>query len=137
MGMFKKKGPEVIDLADLRHKGILQRSQAIAKKKEARINEEGIVDLSLLSKNIGNNNSSLNSNKNTEAFGFLSNLASVGNEIDNVKAESTTASDNLISAKRMHGGEIQSLKIKIEDIEYKVDRFIERLDKIEKKLEDA
>lgn len=106
MGLFRKKGQEVLDLTELRDRGILQRSREIADREKIHsANENKIINLSAIP-----------AEKNND-FGFLDNLASAG--IDNEKTR---------------GEGIEHLKIKIEDIEYKLERLIERLEKIEERL---
>ncbi len=105
MGIFKKKSPEVLDLTELQRKGILERSNELAKMEKWTANEK-VVDLT---------SSSLNKGSET-SFDLLNNLASA-------------ASSNEGAA---HG----ELKNKIEDIEYKLEKLIERLEHIENKLND-
>jgi len=116
MKRFRKKGPEVIDLTELQKKGILERSKAIEQQNRITLgNEDKIVDLS------NNSNSS-----DSGAFGFLSSLANAG-------GVGGSNDSNLISASH----DLRGLKNKIEDIEYKLEKFIERLNKIEEKLGDV
>lgn len=118
MKIFRKKKVEVIDLTKLQKKGILQRSMEIASNNETEnLRKDEVVDLRDLN-NLKNANSD-----NSNMFGFLNNLAGVG------------ASEN-ISQKVLRGGQkdIEHLRVKIEDIEYKLDRFLERLERIEENL---
>ena len=109
MGLFRKKGQEVLDLTELRDRGILQRSREIADREKIHsVNENKVIDLG-----------DAPSVKNND-FGFLDNLASAG-----------------INNERTRGEGIEHLKIKIEDIEYKLERLIERLEKIEEKFKDS
>lgn len=115
MGMFKKRG-QIIDLTKLQEKGILQRSKAIAKENSLEAKND-VVDLSsMISKN-----QSETSNSNSSGFDFLSlaNAGSGSNSTGNI------ADSNL---------DMQGLRNKIEDIEYKMEKFIERISKIEEKL---
>ena len=122
MRLFKKGGPEVIDLTELKEKGILQRSRAIALDDEKMsANENNIVDLTVSNSISGSSNSSESS-----AFGFLDSLAGAAGGSGNNAGVGSFNNDNT---------NMSSLKIKIEDIEYKLDRFIERMEKIELKLE--
>jgi acetolactate synthase small subunit len=95
---------------------LLDRSMKVAEKQnESNVNEGEVIDL-------GAKESESESN-----FGFLGGLASAG-DTDNV-------TDNLRAA-RSRNASSQELKLKIEDIEYKLDRFIERLEKLEGKFGD-
>lgn len=117
MGLFKKKEPEIIDLTELNKKGTLQRSRAIAQQQNALSSNEGkIIDLT------SSQSSSVSSSDSP--FSLLSSLA--GAASDSTAYHSTTSLPS--------SSDIQSLKIKIEDIEYKLDRFIEKLAKLEEKL---
>src|SRR3989344_578881 len=86
MGLFKKSGPDIVDLTKLRDKGTLQRSRAIAKQNEQELkNSNDVIDLS-------NSNNSMNSE--SSGLGFLSGLAGAeGSENPNV-------SNNLRAARR-------------------------------------
>lgn len=113
MGLLRKKrGPDVVDLTKLEKKGILQRSKEIAERNKE-INSSEFVDLR---SNISRSNGAANSSP----FAFLDNLASAGS---NVNLEGNTEIKNF-----------HELKIKMEDIEYKIEKFIERLEKIEERL---
>ncbi len=107
MGLFRKKARDV-DLTKLEKIGVLKKSREIALNDlKIDVNKDKVVDLS--------------SNASSEsALGFLSNLAGAGEEIKRPNSE----------------GDMQSLKVKIDDLEYKLDRFIERLSKIEDKLDE-
>lgn len=118
MGIFKKKSPEVLDLAELQKRGILERARAIEMSREGRaapISE-----------------SSVNSNSaNSSGLGFLSSLAGAGGESNG----STGVVSSLRIARREHmTSDVGGLKNKIEDIEYKIERLIERLERIEEKM---
>ena len=119
MGWFKKNKGEFVDLTKLRDQGILRRSQDIASKEDSvNLNGEDIVDLSSNMDGVSN------------AGDFLSNLAGVGSSNDK---ESSSVVENLRVARQ--GSVLGSeLKIKLEDIEYKLERFMERLDKLEEKF---
>ena len=117
MGWFSRKNKEVIDLTKLRDSGVLQRSQEIARQNQS-LNSNDVVDLS-------SSGSSGNSGND-----FLDSLASVGAASN----ASESVVDKLKAARHSNIGAVNELKNKIEDIEYKLERFIERLKKIEEKL---
>jgi hypothetical protein len=129
MRWFKKKAPDVVDLTKLRDSGVLDRSLKVAKQNDIGSTHDGeVVDLSISS----SESSSITSSGGGGGgdFGFLSGLAGAGS---GESSESITGNLREARVKNVAG---QELKLKIEDIEYKLDRFIERLEKIEKKLRD-
>ena len=110
MGLFKKKGIDVLDLTLLQKRGILK------------VPEEKDLDLT---RPFAQSSSSLAQNSTeSSAFGFLDNLAS--NSSASNSAPSFNNSDSNL--------EVQGLKNKLEDFEYKLERLLERLDSIETKL---
>ena len=116
MGLFGKKRADFVDLADMRKRGILRES--------ARVDEQGIVDL-------GSSGSSGSASTISGGFDFLGNLAGAGNSSESGGGSYT----NKLKALRFGpNAELKNLKVKMEDIEYKLDRFLERLEKIEDKL---
>lgn len=139
MGWFSSKKDDVVDLTMLQRKGLLKTRSNVK-------DEEGFVNLG--TNNNSNEGSSSNSDVGTSALGFLGNLANVG------KSESSSSSginptpstsinsssggylSNLKAARKSKFAEFQHMKVKIEDIEYKVDRFIDKLDAIEDRLRD-
>lgn len=112
MRLFKKSS-NVIDLTDLQRKGILQRSKAIANKNKDVVPTKDFVDLSQQKTLQSQQNLSQNS-----PFDMLSSLASA------------SASENTAFSQPL---DVNQLKNKIEDLEYKLDRLIERLSKLEEK----
>src|SRR3989344_4922803 len=140
MPIFKKRGPELIDLTQLQKKGTLQRSQKIAKDNSKNLSaSEDIIDLTIKKSEISIPTIQPSPSQEMPNLGdFLSNLAS-----SNSQSETSIPSAFLKSAISTHslnlGKEssldIQSLKIKLEDIEFKLDNFISRLNKIEEKIE--
>ena len=112
MGIFKKKSSDVLDLTKWQETGLLQRSRAIAEADDPPVHESKTVDLTASS-------SSSTSADNSSDFGFLDSLASVGNTI------MPDSSDKKGYESAEH------LKVKIEDLEYKLERLKERIDKFE------
>lgn len=137
MGIFKKKSQEVLDLVELQKKGILERVRAIE------MSERRAIPIA---------ESSVNSNSaNSSGLGFLSSIAGAGSEstgsisvVDTARfaqtqilgAQEPRVLDDLRIARREHMAvDVSGLKNKIEDIEYKIERLIERLEKIEGMME--
>ena len=112
MGLFKKRSTTVVDLTALQKSGTLQRSRAIAKNNSSTTSNE-FIDLTNSSQSISPASST------SPNLDFLSSLAGASAESEN----SENSNDNS-----------HHLKIKIEDLEYKLERLIERLEKVESKL---
>lgn len=108
MALFKKKSPDVIDLTKLKKQGILERSQEIAKKEDS---SSDFIDLSKTESSAG------------DPFSMLDSLAN------------TASSSSVSGSSELGGKELSQVKVKLEDLEYKLDRFVERLEKIESKLD--
>src|SRR3989344_998497 len=107
MGIFRKN-EEVLDLTLLQKKGIL-------KIKEEK--DEVELTKSQANSNIASHSSS--------PFEFLDNLAQTSQaDNKNYFQSSTTA----------NSADLQDLRVKFEDIEYKMQRLIERFEKIEEKI---
>jgi hypothetical protein len=106
MGLFKKRGSDVIDLTDMQKRGILKSSE----KKE-----EDFVDFSPSPVQTA-------PKEEVNPFGFLDSLAG--------SAVSGTGEPPIKNEDK----QIQHLKVKIEDLEYKLDNFLDRLAEIEKKI---
>lgn len=124
---MKDMAGEYLDLTDLQKRGLLK----IPKEKEEEIStktdQEGYVDLGGFGSNSGASSSSYGSpesdtsvsNAMDSPFGMLDSLASSAEPSPNV------------SSSNLDNKEVQHLKVKIEDLEYKLDRFMERLEKLE------
>ncbi len=135
MSWFKKK-KEIIDLTKLQERGILQRSKEIADRESRVQRHEGeVIDFTSENANQGNATDDSNS-----GFGFLGSLANAGASNENSNSEDrASVVDNLRAVRRTRfpeTGHLSELKNKIEDIEYKLERLIERLERIEGKLGD-
>ncbi len=127
MPIFKRKSPEIIDLTELQKKGTLQRSRRIAKINSEPLNSEEVVDLSLPKKI----QEITSMPKESSPLGdFLSNLASANSS----QESGIQAISSLSGQKSESNTAIQELKIKLDDLEYKLNSFLSRLSKIEEKL---
>ncbi|MBX4196032.1 hypothetical protein KW805_00385 [Candidatus Pacearchaeota archaeon] len=111
MGIFGGKSGDVLDFTMLQKRGIL-------KKKEP---EKDIVDLT------GPQPSTITAVPSPSPLSFFDTIAPSSPSVFN------TPSPN----PQEHGGDIQTLRVKIDDLEYKLDRFLERLDMIESRLGDV
>jgi len=143
MGLFKKKG-DVIDLVKLSEKGVLQRSRAIASRREG-VNLNGGEVLDLTHSSSASSNSG-GSGVGSEGGGddFLSSLAGfgagnsgsvgIGNSNLGVSSTSGGVRESLRAARYSKSGDVNALKIKLEDMNYKFERLLERLEKIERRI---
>lgn len=132
MALFKKKG-EVIDLVKLGEKGVLQRSREIAKRRgEGSVSEDGVVDLTSSSGSVGGSGSS-DAGGSVGGFDFLNSLAGVSSE-SNSESGDDNGNSYYGNQSNTNAGEVNVLKNKLEDIEYKFERLVERLAKMEEKM---
>jgi len=104
MSFFKESVPDVIDLVDMQKRGIL--------KKSPEQKEDDFVDFSKQS----------TQSSPPSSFDFLNSLAN---------ASSPTVSEQTT---KLDDAQIANLKVKLEDLEYKLDRFTERIAALESKL---
>ena len=132
MGWFRKRrGEDVIDLTDLYKRGLLK-SQEVT---EESTSDGDLVDFSSSGGVGGGESSSSSGSEGASALGFLSNLAGAGSSAGESSDPSYGSYTNkLKEARRSNLAEFNTMRIKLEDLEYKLDRFIERIDKMEEKL---
>lgn len=108
----RKKGVEVVDLTEMRKRGLLRRRSEI--------------ELSSVKPS---------TSSGTSALGFLDSLASANAaSSSSVGSGYGSYSDKLKSLRSSRLAEFNSMKVKLEDMEYKLERLIERLGKIEGRL---
>jgi hypothetical protein len=133
MGWFKKKR-EIVDLTDMQKRGLLPENAS--SNSEISMDEEGVVDFSSNSSSVGTGASS----EDTSGFGFLSGLAGAGNVEESSSVANVSSTEDVgrytqrLRKARASASNLDHLQTKIEDVEYKLDRFLERLEKIEDKL---
>ncbi len=106
MSWFEKE--ETVDLTELQKRGILKK----ALEKE-NVNEGKDIDFT----------SASSVSNSSNPFDLLSSLASSSGNTTRTLANNEVSNDD-----------IQHLKVKLEDLEYKLDRFLERIEKIESKI---
>lgn len=113
MSLFKERGPDVIDLVELQKRGILKKSSQQPERQE-----DDFVDFSKQSSSSQSSHSSPPS-----SFDFLNSLASA-----------SSPSPSSQPPMQLDDAQLASLKVKLEDLEYKLDRFIDRIVALESKL---
>lgn len=117
MSLFKKRSSTVVDLTALQKSGTLQRARAIAKKDNAQTNtSQEFIDLT----NSSSESSTTSASPNLDFLSSIASASATESQKENVE----------ISA----SNDVNHLKNKIEDLEYKLQRLIERLGKVEDKL---
>ncbi len=118
MGILGKKEPD-IDYTLLQKKGILKKAEE--KKLPFKFDKSGMVDLTQVNANASVNNNDITTSLSAsgDIFGALDNLANANSQANPLPA-------NL--------NDINSIKVKIDDLEYKLDRFMEKIQVIESKL---
>jgi len=137
MALFGKKRVDVIDFTRLQKQGILKR---VEESSAAESSGSDVVDLS---------SSSLSS---TDSSGTSSNpLAGFFNNVDSPSTPASSAfssesavsnsensygsyTDKLKTARASKLAEFNSMKIKLEDAEYKLGKALERIEKLEEKF---
>jgi ACT domain-containing protein len=114
---------DYVDYTLLKKRGILKLKEE--KFKNSLSVKDGFVDLTGFKDNmISEPSGSTNSTSN---FGFLSDMASIGSS----SPSNISSNENV----KVDESDLSALKIKIDDMEYKLERFIERIDKLEEKLD--
>ncbi len=121
MSFFKKKG-EVIDLTLLQKKGILKKSQ------NREIKE--IIDILDLTQNQTPSNIT---NLSPPFSSQTSSQSSPFDLLDSLAQTNSNQSSNIQSQMQNADG-LQDLKIKLENLEYQIERLMGRFNKIEDKL---
>ncbi|MBI3334825.1 hypothetical protein HYZ97_05035 [Candidatus Pacearchaeota archaeon] len=110
--MFSKRGDEFIDYTLLQKRGLLkQKEQAL----QNQVGNDGMLDLTASSPTASSGN----------PFDMLSTLAS--SSPSSTPSALPTGSPDL---------EVQGLKNKLEDVEYKLERLMERLMRIDSRLDE-
>lgn len=109
MGLFRKKKQDVIDFSLMQKKGFLRESKA---------NEREVIDFS------GNS-----AKTDSGGFDFLSGLANAG-------GSSGTVTESLREARRkkIESSEINELRLKLDDSDFKLKTLTERIKELERRL---
>ncbi|MEK6843900.1 MAG: hypothetical protein AABX83_00580 [Nanoarchaeota archaeon] len=122
MSLFRKRTETVVDLTVLQKSGTLQRARAIAKRDNAQtVASNEFIDLTNSSQS---NSSASPISSASPNLDFLSSIAGAST-IEPIRESENSENSN---------DNVHHLKNKIEDLEYKLERLIERLGKVEDKL---
>ena len=127
MGLFGKED-EYIDYTLLKKKGLLKIEEE--KARQSLKSEGGFIDLTPAKTSDAEKPA-------TDNFGFLRDMVSSNsgqassNPLANFDSVTPTSS---IEPAGIDVKEFGALKIRVDDVDYKLDRFIERIDRLEEKL---
>lgn len=131
MGLFKEEGVDIIDFTLLKKRGIIN----VPERKEAPRNYEPVgdmLDFTAIKPSEVAGSSEYSSSSGMPDLGFLGDMATVGAENNSTNTTATTSYyGNNDSGS---GAELNALKIKMDDMDYKLNRLLEKLEKIEGKL---
>lgn len=116
MGVFNKRGDEFIDYTLLYKRGLLKQKEQALKDK---VGSDGVLDFTTVGSS-GVNQGVAN------PFDMLSNLASSSSPSSSFPSSTSSSSDS----------DVNSLKLKIEDIEYKLERLLERIARVDSRLDE-
>lgn len=122
MGVFGNEG--YVDYTLLKKRGLLKESEKEVKSENT---GSGFIDFT---SSISNTNNSTNSSPQANVgnpFDLLSSLTSSSNN-SNSFSESSSPASSIYPANSSSGDDVNALKLKIEDLEYKLQRLIERID---------
>ena len=127
MGIFGKE-EEYVDYTLLKKRGLLKTNEEPAQP--GLKTEGGYIDLTPARTESAEKTA-------TNNFGFLNGMASADSSQINMNPLANF--DSIMPAPaaelgNIDGKEFSALKIKVDDIDYKIDRFIERIDKLEERL---
>jgi hypothetical protein len=129
MGIFNNKGTD-IDYTLLQKKGFIKKKEE--PKSPYKVNSQGMIDLTqgpaLSEKPILNNNQ----NDTQSPFGFLDNLAQIAS---NNNSSIYPENNNTSNQNNENNGSIIAMKNKVDDLEFKLERLMEKLSLIESKLD--
>ncbi|MDP4039661.1 MAG: hypothetical protein Q8P57_03725 [Candidatus Pacearchaeota archaeon] len=119
MGFFKKN-VDVVDLADMRRRGLLKENSGGSRISES----SGITDFT----------SSVSSSNNTDTVNldFLGNLA--GASVNSESPGRITDSLRTARLRNRENSEIHELKIRLDDNNFKLNSAIERIRELERRL---
>jgi len=115
---------DFIDYTMLQKRGFLKKAPEA--KSDIKVNSDGMIDFTQM-QNTSSNASTNTASTSSSPFDFLNSMAGVG-------ASSPSSIPAIFSSSSDTNSELNALKFKLEDTEYKLERLVERLAKIEEKL---
>ena len=121
MGIIHKKGVETIDYTLLQKKGFIKKG--VKKELPFKVDSRGMIDLTPKIADEANNVIA-NAGNNGGPFNFLDSLAGLGGS---QSVQQPVAQEN--------NSDFNTIKVKIDDLEYKLERLVEKILVVESKLE--
>ena len=125
--MFGKGRNEVIDFTALQKRGLIKKEEP--KKSELQISKDGYINLS--QKKEQEIVSSEIAPQNNNPFDMLNSLASAGNADSEENSQSTQTTQQTSQVSSL---DFQNLSVKLEDLEYKLERLMDKIAEIEAKI---
>ncbi|MDO8564077.1 MAG: hypothetical protein Q7R87_03650 [Nanoarchaeota archaeon] len=120
MGVFDNG--DYVDYTLLKKRGLLKESDQEVKKDNS---NSGFVDFTSSATNSSSSN--IPSSSSTNPFDLLSSLTS-SNSSSNPGVESSNSLSSVYPNNISSSDEVNALKLKVEDLEYKIQRLIEKID---------
>lgn len=124
MGVFGKDG-EYIDYTLLKKRGLLKAREDELK---SQVNEEGVLDLTSAYSIPSLSSSPSSVSSSASPFDMLSSLASANSSSSSSYPSNSYPTHSLSSSS--DSAEVNALKLKIEDLEYKLNALIDKIDKM-------
>jgi hypothetical protein len=129
MGLFgRKKSSEVVDLSDMQKRGLLKREARIPES-----NTSGVVDFSSSS---GSSSTGKDVSRDVD---FLSGLAGAGVDLRGSNESYGNVTDSLRAARRRNiaSADLNEMKLKVDDNEFKIEQLNEKIKELEMKLREV
>lgn len=121
MGLFRKESGDIVDFTILQKRGIIKKVEP--KENQIKIdNKTGFIDLTPPAPSILPSPVSIDSSP-SDIFGFLDS-----------KTQEPSSVSNLTDPPQ--NKEVEHLKVKIDDLEYKIERLLEKISLLENKMVD-
>jgi hypothetical protein len=119
MSLFRKESGDILDFTILQKRGLLKKDET--SKTNSQINERaGSIDLTPTFPSAPQSITSVNNSQPQDLFGFLDS-----------KSEGSSIS---FTPEPTQSKEVEHLKVKIDDLEYKIERLLEKLALLESKI---
>jgi len=125
---------DTIDYTYLQKKGFIKKREG--KKPPFKVDSKGMIDFTTMENDSLGNSQKITDNNSNNPFSFLNNISEASK--DNQSNTTNPLSDSFsTSASNISDGnaEINSVKIKIDDLEFKLAQLVDKLSLIEGKLE--
>jgi len=127
--MIFRKGVD-IDFTALKKRGILKVPEPKVDRR-IKVDRDGSIDFTGMANSNGVPMDSSSSSSAVSPFGFLDNLS----QASSASSSSTSSFSSLDSAvMQTEKSDLSSLRIKIDDLDFKIGQFMDRLSRIESKL---